>query len=669
MLLRRKKAFILSCCRGGVSNPLQEVIQVPVNSASGLVAKQRVKLEKGSDRAEQDLVNELLQLNETSPDRDRSSSGDCWESQARDTAEELPDLKPQRLLTSPETKTTSAPDPETTDARSDSHAMLEDLPKDARTEPGRDVLEPLSSSQSGTGTGSGKSLASISKQRQKTAKLQAEHDVLVMDANGDGLVDEAEFIAAGGTKEEFAMYDIDMSGTLEQAELQLRASERPKSEAQLYWQYRELMQRWKNQEQQTREDESNAPLPLAQSMVKPRVLEFQYEDLMPWTNERVFSLEKKLRAHEFIDTANEIKFFHDENGHPGAEMENELLGDLVEVENDSDVPELVVHVRSYIRVIVEPLSNPYCDLPQFSLIGNETIGEVKEMCFKHLCKRFDNGGNPLMPESVRLKDCQLHVNHDTLVDDKHSLFAVCDTFFEGHFDPMTDNVFFAMTFDKKESFILSPLFDTSIMMLIGINTVFMSIEHHNMSDDFLAMLFIAEWIFNVCYTFEFLIKVWFMKGFGHYLRIASNQFDVLIVISAWVNLFFEATGLNLTFVRVFRLLRALRVTRLLRKFDSVKKIIDATFNSLKPVLNIMCVTTTLETDDTCESHRRGISESQCVCRLFMMVVLIVFSCLGMQLYGSKFDDFDELPRQNFDNFIMAFLALFQVSFVYVYMRE
>ena len=44
----------------------------------------------------------------------------------------------------------------------------------------------------------------------------------------------------------------------------------------------------------------------------------------------------------------------------------------------------------------------------------------------------------------------------------------------------------------------------------------------------------------------------------------------------------------------------------------------------------------------------------------MMVVLIVYSCLGMQLYGSQFDEFDELPRQNFDNFVMSFLTLFQV---------
>jgi hypothetical protein len=48
--------------------------------------------------------------------------------------------------------------------------------------------------------------------------------------------------------------------------------------------------------------------------------------------------------------------------------------------------------------------------------------------------------------------------------------------------------------------------------------------------------------------------------------------------------------------------------------------------------------------------------------MFMMVVLIVYSCMGMQLYGSQFDfDGDPPPRENFDNFIMAFIGLFQVK--------
>ena len=36
--------------------------------------------------------------------------------------------------------------------------------------------------------------------------------------------------------------------------------------------------------------------------------------------------------------------------------------------------------------------------------------------------------------------------------------------------------------------------------------------------------------------------------------------------------------------------------------------------------------------------------------------------MGMQLYGSHFNFKEEAQRANFDNFLMSFLALFQVQY-------
>ena len=347
------------------------------------------------------------------------------------------------------------------------------------------------------------------------------------------------------------------------------------------------MQQWKNEEQQSLDLKEHAPNPIAQGSVKPRELKFEFDDLSTWSNERVFSLTKKLRAQEQILDRNTVKFYHDENGQPGKEMENERLADIVEVLNEVDLPELVIHVRSFITVSIEPLSNPNCILPDYSLIGTESIGELKEMCVTSLRRQMDFDGKPILSDTIKLEDCKLYVNRDSPVDDEMSLYAVCDNLYEGRFDPMVHRIFFALTVDKQETYILSAQFDNTIMSLIAINTLFMSSEHYGSSETFNYVLKVAEWIFNAGYTLEFLVKVVAMKGFGNYIRIQTNQFDLLIVASAWVNFFFEATGLNLTFVRVFRLLRALRVTRLLRKFESVRKIVDATFNSLQPVINIM----------------------------------------------------------------------------------
>ena len=45
-------------------------------------------------------------------------------------------------------------------------------------------------------------------------------DVFRMDRNNDGGVDRKEFLAYGGTREEFDQFDVDRSGTLDSEELE-----------------------------------------------------------------------------------------------------------------------------------------------------------------------------------------------------------------------------------------------------------------------------------------------------------------------------------------------------------------------------------------------------------------------------------------------------------------
>ena len=48
--------------------------------------------------------------------------------------------------------------------------------------------------------------------------------------------------------------------------------------------------------------------------------------------------------------------------------------------------------------------------------------------------------------------------------------------------------------------------------------------------------------------------------------------------------------------------------------------------------------------------------------VFLFLMIVVFGCLGMQLYGNQmnFQDDDGRPRHNFDDFLYAFYTLFQV---------
>ena len=352
---------------------------------------------------------------------------------------------------------------------------------------------------------------------------------------------------------------------------------------QQYTKYRAVMQQWKDEAEAEKEaEEKRQETQQAEGSETPRELKFEYRTLATWSNERVFSLEVMFRAQEQIDKENTIKFFHDDGyGQPGEPMENELLADLVNVYDDIVQPILIVHVRTYIMVTVEPLSNPNIALPVFSLIGNETIGQLKEMSFEQI------KAQRVWPDSIELDRCKMYVGGDVLVDDDASLFTVCLNFYDDDFDPLCDEVFFAITIDEPETFILSAEFDNTVIGIICLNSITLSIDHYSASDNFMTMLTVAEWIFNIVFTFEMLAKFYCLKGFGNYWRFGSNQFDFMIVVSSWLNVLTETIGLDLAFIKVLRIFRALRVTRVLRKIKSVREIIDAAFNSMQPILNIM----------------------------------------------------------------------------------
>ena len=122
-------------------------------------------------------------------------------------------------------------------------------------------------------------------------------------------------------------------------------------------------------------------------------------------------------------------------------------------------------------MVVEPLSIPHCDKPEYAFIGNESIATLKRMCFEHLKSQVDGEGEDLLDSSIELEHCTLWADGDKLVADDISVYEVCYSHFEGRFDPMCDEIFFAMTIDKSESFVLSSFFDMFIVCVIMVITV------------------------------------------------------------------------------------------------------------------------------------------------------------------------------------------------------
>ena len=73
-------------------------------------------------------------------------------------------------------------------------------------------------------------LGSINLDSHAVLVERARKELKKMDLNGDGVVDQAEFVAAGGTADEFNKCDLNADGVLNEQELQIRYCSSPANE-------------------------------------------------------------------------------------------------------------------------------------------------------------------------------------------------------------------------------------------------------------------------------------------------------------------------------------------------------------------------------------------------------------------------------------------------------
>jgi len=407
-----------------------------------------------------------------------------------------------------------------------------------------------------------------------------------------------------------------------------------------YTKYRRVMA----QMQQERQDEKDlaAAVPLRPESEEPDIqpICFNYTDLKSWSNETIWSTDIMLRAQEEVEDEVQIQYFLDDDGDIGAELPIvSIIRDHVEVpDNTDEVPELILHMRAKLRVEA-PLLSDASHLCEKHFDGTERMKDIKAAVLAD----YQEAG---LLQDKTVADMHLMIDED-FVEDEATLWKMSKTYVE-LFDPLHSVVELTVLMDKNEYFIMTPLFDTTIIVSILLNTLFLMFEHYDksvkekpyMSDAWDATLIAAGWIFNIIFILEMLIKFYCMKGFPNYWRVGPNRFDFIIVMSSIINIFLDMFEIDIAILKVLRVFRALRVVRVLRRIPSVQLIIDAALCSITSILNIFT---------------------------FMMVVLVVYACLGMQFYGNQFSKLSDpgmpcngLPRANFDNFYTAFFALFQV---------
>ncbi|OMJ94175.1 hypothetical protein SteCoe_2656 [Stentor coeruleus] len=178
---------------------------------------------------------------------------------------------------------------------------------------------------------------------------------------------------------------------------------------------------------------------------------------------------------------------------------------------------------------------------------------------------------------------------------------------------------------------------TNIVTLAVIfNTACLSVDHYGISTESSQTLTLMNNFFTYFFAVELFLRI-IGLGLKDYLRDRMNYFDTIVVILSIIEISFlsDSTSAISAFraIRIFRIFRVLRVVRLLRYLKSMAHIVRAISKSLSNFGYLF---------------------------LLLILFLIIFSLIGMKIYGGQFNFLEGTPRGNFDSFHWAFVTTFQV---------
>ncbi|XP_011296659.1 sodium channel protein 60E [Fopius arisanus] len=176
-----------------------------------------------------------------------------------------------------------------------------------------------------------------------------------------------------------------------------------------------------------------------------------------------------------------------------------------------------------------------------------------------------------------------------------------------------------------------PLFELTITLCIVLNTGFLALEHHGMSESVRQALNIGNKVFTSIFTFECFLKLLALSK--DFFKNGWNNFDLIIVSASLIDLAFELVdGLS-----VLRGLRLLRVLKLAQSWTTMKVLLSIIISSIEALGNLTLV---------------------------LVIVIYIFAVIGMQLFSKDYtaDKFfpDPVPRWNFNDFFHSFMMIFRI---------
>ncbi|MGH0126020.1 UNVERIFIED_CONTAM: hypothetical protein FKN15_033141 [Acipenser sinensis] len=187
---------------------------------------------------------------------------------------------------------------------------------------------------------------------------------------------------------------------------------------------------------------------------------------------------------------------------------------------------------------------------------------------------------------------------------------------------------------KCRAAVKSNVFYWLVIFLVFLNTLTIASEHHNQVDWLTEVQDTANKVMLVLFTAEMLLKMYSL-GLQAYFVSLFNRFDCFIVCGGILEtILVETKVMSPLGISVLRCVRLLRIFKITRYWNSLSNLVASLLNSVRSIASLL---------------------------LLLFLFIIIFSLLGMQLFGGKFN-FDEMEtrRSTFDNFPQSLLTVFQL---------
>ncbi|XP_048467812.1 voltage-dependent L-type calcium channel subunit alpha-1S-like [Rhincodon typus] len=187
---------------------------------------------------------------------------------------------------------------------------------------------------------------------------------------------------------------------------------------------------------------------------------------------------------------------------------------------------------------------------------------------------------------------------------------------------------------KCRALVKSDFFYWLVIFLVFLNTLMIASEHHHQPDWLTNVQDTANKVLLALFTVEMMLKMYSL-GLQAYFVSLFNRFDCFVVCGGILEtILVEVKMMSPLGISVLRCIRLLRIFKITRYWTSLSNLVASLLNSVRSIASLL---------------------------LLLFLFIIIFSLLGMQLFGGKYN-FDDMVvrRSTFDNFPQALLSVFQI---------